>query len=110
MLNYVLQNLAHHASVDKQPKQELESDPVPQPSDPGLSKAPPPPYQAASNFPPQHDLKVDLPPPYPDGPGTIATTSLVPAAVYTPLTVPDYPQTAATASDAAYQPSWTSPA
>ena len=83
---------------DRQPELEPEQDPVPgQPSDPGLSKAPPSSYQAASNFPP-HDLKADLPPPYPDGPGPRATAFHVPqAAVYTPLTVSNYPQTAATA-------------
>ena len=81
-----------------------------QPSNPGLSKAPPPSYQAASNSIPPRDLKADLPPPYSDGPGPTSTASLAPAAVYTPLTVSDHPETAATASSAAYPPSWTSPA
>ena len=36
---------------------------VAEPSNPGLSKAPPPSYQAASNF------SSELPPPYPGGPG-----------------------------------------
>ena len=97
--------------MERQPKPEPEPDPVSsQPSDPSLSKAPPLFYQAASKFCP-HDLKADLPPPYPDGPGHRATASHAPqAAVYTSLTVPDYPQTPATASDAAYPPSWSSPA
>lgn len=41
---------------------------VAEPSDPGLSKATPPSYEAASNISAE-DTKSELPPPYPGGPG-----------------------------------------
>ena len=94
---------------------ELEPEPDPVPSEPSnlvLSKASLSSYQAATNCLPPHDLKANLPPPYPDdSPGPMATASLAPqATIYTPLTVPDYPQTEATASSFAYPLSWTNPA
>ena len=76
--------LAYHASLqERQPKPEPESDPVPgaynPSSDTGLNKAPRPSHQAATNCSPR-DLKADLLPC--DGPGSIATVSRAPGAVY----------------------------
>ena len=106
-----MQNLTRRTSLDRQPEPEPEPE-VSEPSDPGLSKAPPPSYQAASNFP-SHDLKEDLPPPYPGGPApTVPPPTTNTTAAYPPPTAPGYPQTEATAPDAGagYPPSWTNPA
>ena len=106
------QNSTQSTSLDRQPGSEPEpepesepDDPLLEPSDPNLTKAPPPSYRVASNFP-SHDLKADLPPPYPGGLGTTAPLPPTGAsdAVCPPPTLPGYPQTTATASDAAYPP------
>ena len=85
-----------------------------EPSDPNLTKPPPPNYLAASNFP-SHDLKADLPPPYPPPyPGGMNTTDPpapgVSDAAYPPPppTSSGYPQTAAAPQDAGagYPPSF----
>ena len=98
--------------MDEQPKPQPHLV-LGEPSDPSLSKASPLSYQAAASNPPPpratHELKADLPQ---SGSGCIATVSLAPRAqvIYSPLIVPDDPQTTATASGAAYPPSYTSPA
>ena len=86
-------NLQNLRRVDVEPEPEPEPEPsVAELSDPGLSKAPPPSYQAASNFPTQ-DTKSDLPPPYPGGPGPAYPPPTAPPPTAPPPTAPpnNYP-------------------